>query len=139
MTDEPRPSKPKPTRQRRGRGEHSIYQRASDGRWIAEVRDGQKPSGKPNIKYLTAKTKTEAQAKLKKELLRIAQGRPDTGKPQTVKAYLESWLTNTVKPNKRTTTYESYEGLCRVHMYPGSARRSSPTSRPRTCSGCWRR
>lgn len=110
-------SKPKPIRRRRGRGEHSIYQRQSDGRWIVEVRDGHKPSGKPNIKYLTAKTKTEANGKLKKELLRIAQGRPDTGKPQTVKAYLETWLTNTVKPNKRITTYESYEGLCRVHMF----------------------
>ncbi len=108
----------KPQRRRRGRGEHSIYQRKSDGRWIVEVWDGFKPSGKPNIRYLTAKTKKEANAKLKAELLRIAQGRPDTGKPQTVKAYLEAWLTNTVKPNKRTTTYESYEGLCRVHMYP---------------------
>ena len=109
---------PKTKRRRRGRGEHSIYQRKSDGRWIVEIREGHKPSGKPNIKYLTARTKTEANAKLKQELIRLAQGRPDTGKPQTVKAYLTAWLTNTVKPNKRITTYESYEILCRVHMYP---------------------
>ena len=109
---------PKPKRRRRGRGEHSIYQRKSDGRWIVEIREGSKPSGKPNIKYLTARTKTEANAKLKQEVIRLAQGRPDTGKPQTVKTYLTAWLTNTVKPNKRITTYESYETLCRVHMYP---------------------
>lgn len=108
----------KPKRRRRGRGEHSMYQRKSDGRWIVEIRDGLKPSGKPNIRYLTAKTKKEANARLKQELLRISQGRPDTGKPLTVAAYLTAWLTDTVKPNKRTTTYESYETLCRVHITP---------------------
>lgn len=109
---------PKPKRRRRGRGEHSIYQRKSDGRWIVEIRAGLKPSGKPNIKYLTAKTKTEANARLKTELVRIAQGKPDTGKSPTVAAYLTEWLSSRVKPHKRMTTYDSYEGLCRNHIIP---------------------
>ncbi len=108
----------KRSKTRRGRGEHSIYQRASDGRWIAEVRDGMKPSGKPNIKYLTAKTKREVQAKLKKELNRIAQGRPDARTSMTLGAYLNHWLDDVVKPRNRATTYEAYSTLCRVHIIP---------------------
>lgn len=108
----------KPKRRRRGRGEHSIYQRKSDGRWIVEIRDGLKPSGKPRIKYLTAKTKTQANARLKTELARIAQGKPDAGTSPTVATYLAGWLTNTVKPHKRTKTFDSYEGMCRIHIIP---------------------
>jgi integrase len=115
MTETPRS---KPNRSRRGRGEHSIYQRSSDGRWIAEVRDGQLPSGKPRIKYLTAKTKTEVQRKLREEVKRIAQGRPDTERAMTLGAYLNHWLQNVVKARNRATTYESYSTLCRVHIIP---------------------
>lgn len=115
MTDAPTA---KPKRARRGRGEHSIYQRSSDGRWVAEVRDGQLPSGKPRIKYLTAKTKTEVQRKLRDEVKRIAQGRPDTDGSITLGAYLNRWIETVVKPRNRTTTYESYSTLCRVHIIP---------------------
>ncbi len=123
MDDAP---KPKPMRRRRGRGEHSIYQRKSDGRWIVEIRDGHKPSGKPNIKYLTAKTKTEANARLKAEIARIAQGKPDTGKAPTLKAYLVDWLASNVKPHKRSKTYDSYEGMCRIHITPRIGQKRLP-------------
>ncbi len=123
MDDAP---KPKPTRRRRGRGEHSIYQRKSDGRWIVEIRDGNKPSGKPNIKYLTAKTKTEANARLKAEVARIAQGKPDTGKAPTLKTYLMDWLASNVKPHKRSKTYDSYEGMCRIHITPRIGQKRLP-------------
>lgn len=103
-----------------------IYQRKSDGRWIVEIREGSKPSGKPNIKYLTAKTKTEANARLKAGIARMAQGKPDTGKAPTLKAYLADWLASNVKPHKRSKTYDSYEGMCRIHITPRIGQKRLP-------------
>ena len=38
-------------------------------------------------------------------------------------SYLKSWLEHKVKPSKRTTTYEGYESLCRVHIIPALGRK----------------
>jgi integrase len=67
---------------------------------------------------LTGKTKTEVQRKLREEVKRIAQGRPDTDGNITVGAYLNQWLETVVKHRNRTNTYESYATMCRVHIIP---------------------
>jgi len=108
---------------RRGRGDDSLYRRASDGRWIVEIRDGHKPNGKPNIRYLTAKTKQEAQRKHREARLQIARGLPATNAVQTVSSWLNDWLKHKVQPSKRTTTYEGYESICRVHIIPAIGRK----------------
>lgn len=130
--------KPKRSGRRRDRGEDSLYQRASDHRWIVEIRNGYKPSGYPDITYLTAKgypddsrenrkRNTEAKATLLRRRdearAKIQRGLPVSNEVLTVKAYLDRWLETTVKPSKRATTYESYEGICRVHLVPALGRK----------------
>lgn len=113
----------KPTRRRRGRGEDSIYQRSSDKRWIVEIREGYKPSGKPNIIYITAKSKAEAQRKHREARLQLARGLPATNDVQTVASWLTYWLEHKVKPSKRATTYQGYESVIRVHIIPAIGRK----------------
>jgi integrase len=120
-------------KRRRDRGEDSIYQRASDHRWIVEIRDGYKPSGRPNITYLTAKgypddtrenrkLNTEAKTKLlarrDEAKSKLRKGIPASDDVVTVASYLRRWLEYNVKPSKRPKTYESYESICRVHIIP---------------------
>lgn len=123
----------KAKRRRRDRGEDSIYQRATDHRWIVEIRDGYKPSGRPNIIYLTAKgypddtrehrkLNTEARtallARRDEVKAKLRRGVPPSDEVVTVASYLRRWLEHNVKPSKRATTYESYEAVCRVHIIP---------------------
>jgi integrase len=115
--------KPKRPRRRRGRGEDSIYQRSSDKRWIVEIREGYKPSGKPNIIYITAKSKVEVQRKHREARLQLARGMPTTNDVQTVSSWLTYWLEHKVKPAKRATTYEGYESVIRVHIIPAIGRK----------------
>lgn len=117
------PSKAKTKRRRRGRGEDSVYQRESDGRWIVEIRDGYKPSGKPNIIYLTAKTKQTVLKKRDEAKLQLSRGMPATNDVQTVSSWITYWLEHKVKPSKRATTYEGYESVCRVHIIPALGRK----------------
>ena len=50
---------------RRGNGEGAVYQRASDGRWLGAVVVGYDPEGRPRRKTVSARTRSEAVAKLK--------------------------------------------------------------------------
>lgn len=122
MIDE-QPKRKKRSTKRRGRGEDSVYQRASDGRWIVEIRDGYKPSGKPNIIYLTAKTKAAVMAKRAKAREQLARGVPIKAEQQTVETYIDYWLQHKVKPTRRTTTYDSYVSVCKAHIIPALGRK----------------
>lgn len=124
-------------RRRRTPGEDSIYQRASDHRWIAEMRLGYKPNGRPQIKYLSVpgfpddtranrKKNTEARNRLAQRLEdarhQVRQGLPAQDDALTVARYLTRWLAVRVKPAKRETTYQGYESAIRVHIIPAIGR-----------------
>ncbi len=123
IDEQPKPKRKKRSTKRRGRGEDSVYQRASDGRWIVEIRDGYKPSGKPNIIYLTAKTKAAVMAKRAKAREQLARGVPIKAEQQTVETYIDYWLQHKVKPTRRTTTYDSYVSVCKAHIIPALGRK----------------
>jgi integrase len=110
--------KPKQKRRtaRRGNGEGSIYQR-SDGRWAAEITVGYGDNGKRRRKTVYGWTKAEVQKKLG-NLLPQAQAGAFAVADMTVGAFLDHWLENTVKPNNRATTFESYERIARKHIRP---------------------
>jgi integrase len=61
---------------RRGSGEGGIFQRESDGRWVATVELGKGSNGKRLRKVVYGSTKREVQAKLK-----AAQDAGGTGRP----------------------------------------------------------
>ena len=97
------------TARRRGKGEGSIYRRASDGRWIAALimEDGRRVVRR-------ARSRKDAAAKLELLLKALAAH-------QSTAAFLTEWLTvvkNTVAPG----TFERYEQYARVHAIPAFGR-----------------
>lgn len=99
---------------RRGNGEGAIYQRKSDGRWVASLIDNQ--TGKR--KYLYGKTRKEVASRLTVELRNQQQGIPTLDERLTMAKFLDLWLSNSVKPSVKQKTYEGYESICRVRIRP---------------------
>lgn len=103
---------------RRGHGEGSIYQRASDGLWVASVDLGY-VNGKRKRKPIYGKTRKEVAEKLKTALHDQQIGTlPREAKKQTVTQYLNDWLQHAVKPSVRPKTYASYKQLCDLYIIP---------------------
>jgi integrase len=106
---------------RRGHGEGSIYQRKSDGRWIAAVDCGV-VNGQRKRKTLSGKTRREVAEKLKALVHDQQQGLPIATPRQSVGQFLDHWLADVAKPSVRAATYRSYEGIVRVHLKPALGR-----------------
>lgn len=102
----------KRTGRKRGHGEGTIYQRP-DGLWSAQV---SLPDGKRKTVY--AKTRKEVQDKLTATLSDVRQGLPVPTRQTTVGQFLDTWLTEVIKPRLRWTTYRSYEQNVRNHITP---------------------
>ena len=105
---------------RRDKGSGSVYQRASDGRWIAAIDLGWGPDGKRKRKTVSGRTKAEAlRKKVAFERDMARHGVSATG-ATTVKAYLEEWLTTVrVKP----TTLATYRNNVRRYLIATLGRR----------------
>lgn len=102
---------------RRGRGEGSIFQRASDGRFVGVVDLG-RIDGKRQRKVVYGATRREVADALKKVLRDQQLGTLPTGPNQTVGQFLRGWLATYVKPGTRPKTYETYAGLVEQHLIP---------------------
>lgn len=101
---------------KRGQGEGSIYKR-KDGRWAAVANLGYQ-NGKLKRKYYYGDTRKEASDKLTTGLNDLKKGIPIITERQTIKQFLERWLTDCVKPSVRPSTYISYDQQVRVHIAP---------------------
>jgi integrase len=98
---------------RRGHGEGAIFQRNTDGRWVARVI---LPDGKRKDMY--ARTRKEAAEKLKLAQRAIEDGADLRADRLTVAQYLDQWLTASVRPSTRHKTFTTYESLCRTAIVP---------------------
>jgi integrase len=98
---------------RRNNGEGSIYQRASDGRWVASLT---LPQGKRKAFY--GNTRKEAADKLKAAIREIENGADLAKKPLTLGAFLDQWLEEVVKPSRRPATYADYARNVKHHLKP---------------------
>jgi integrase len=100
---------------KRGNGEGSIYRR-KDGRWAGQC-TVQTITG-PKRKAIYGKTRSEVATKLAKAMAESENGIAfDAGK-MTVGAYLDSWLTDSVRGNVRPSTFVRSETLVRLHIKP---------------------
>lgn len=100
---------------RRGAGEGSVYQRASDGRWLAVLDLGWR-DGKRRRTTVSAKTKTEVMQKLRK-----AQREADLGvhtDATTVEQWMTYWLDEIVAPKARDSTMASHRGKTAKWIVP---------------------
>ena len=100
---------------RRGHGEGSIYQRASDGRWLAVVQLGY-VGGKKRTKTVSAKTRKECLARLK-----ALQASMDMGVVPgnaTVEQWLRYWLDHILPETARASTIASHRWYVEAWLIP---------------------
>ena len=93
-------------RKRRQYGTGSIYQRASDGRWMGTLEAGYTRTGTRRRPTVSGKTEAEVRAKLKNKARELARGEAATSSRVTVKAWADEWLAmveRTSTPNAHTT------------------------------------
>lgn len=115
------PARRKP---RRGQGDGSIYQRASDGRWLAVVQVGSAPPGKKRAprKTVSAATRAEVVRKLRKLTQQMDAGvLPDSA---TTEEWLRHWV-EVIAPRTRRKgalirerTLVGYRGYVETWLIP---------------------
>lgn len=105
-------------RKRRGRGEDGIYQRESDGLWVASVSLGYDGAGKRVRRVVYGKSKREAQAKLDALRRDAAGGVKIAPGRVTVKEAVDRWLDLEVRPNRAPATVKCYAETARLHILP---------------------
>lgn len=107
---------PKKPRARRDRGDGSVYQRGSDGLWMAELR---LPNDKR--KYLSSKTEEGVKAKLRAAKRDLAKA----GNLPTSSPSMAQWTTLWLKAKKKTLkpgTYVDYERKMLSYVVPAIGR-----------------
>ena len=105
-------------RRRRTKGEGSVYEDRTRGRWVAEVYLGSGADGRRVRRKAYAKTEAEAKTALRRLLAEAEQGRPGE-KGETVAEYLERWVAE-VLPARRVGqgTIDDYAWAVRKHLVP---------------------
>ena len=93
----------------RSYGNGSIY-KTSDQRWVVKVSLGSGPDGKPLTKRFSARTKAEAERKLR--AFKNEQQRQETSSPVhfTVQDYFEYWLKTYQFQKLKPLSYDCLEG-----------------------------
>jgi len=100
---------------RRGKGEGSIRLRA-DGRWEARIDLGW-VNGKRRSKSIFGRTRKDVTTKLPKALAQAQRHQPFADERETVERFLTRWLTHQ-KTRVRARTWDGYEGIVRLHLFP---------------------
>lgn len=101
---------------RRSRGDGSVYPRA-DGKWAGALDLGS-GSGRRRRKVVYGNSRSEVQAKLRAVQRTLDAGLQVLPERLTVGRFLDSWLSETVRPSVRPKTYVGYEQIVRVHLGP---------------------
>jgi integrase len=104
------------SRKRRGRREGSVFQRESDGLWIASISLGYNSAGKRQRRTVSGATKTEA---LEKMRALVNSGAVPLGEIDKLPLgeYLDRWL-DQVKEKLSPTTHHRYGQHVRLHIKP---------------------
>jgi integrase len=101
---------------RRGNGEGSVYRR-KDGLWVGQYKI--EVEGKARTKYLYAKTRKDAAAKLNNAVSEREKGRVYYSGSLSVEQFFLKWL-ESIKGSLRASTVRRYESVCRVHIFPSA-------------------
>jgi len=104
---------------KRANGEGSVYCRACDGRWVAELTVGYDERGRQIKDRVYAKTQAEALGKLREMRARAAQGLPARPQRQTVAHFLQRWLNEVAcVPRISLKAARTYRDLMEDHVLP---------------------
>ena len=102
---------------RRSRGKGGLYWHEGRQRWMATVDLGFAPMGKRRRAYVSAKTKTEAKAKLLALRRDQSDGLPAEQRNYTVREAVESWLTYGLN-NRDPSTVQNRRIIAEKHIIP---------------------
>ncbi|CAA9544162.1 MAG: Integrase [uncultured Thermomicrobiales bacterium] len=116
---------------RRGRHEGTIKHRA-DGRWEAQI-----TLPHNQRKSIYARTRKEAQEKLKAAIRDLDSGVDFAAGSMTVAAFLQQWLDAAVRPSVKPKTWEGYESIVRVRIAPRIGRRQIAKLSPLDVQGLY--
>lgn len=98
---------------RRAKGDGSLYQRTSDGLWVARV---ELPNGRRRTRY--APTKKTALAKLKAMNFELDEHGALVDGRRTVDTWLQEWLRDIAPARVKPKTLDDYKGVIRLHITP---------------------
>lgn len=93
------------------------YKKRKDGRYQTSIVVGTKPNGKPNRKYIYAKTTTELELKLAENKVMHSKGVDISNSSMSFKELGELWFKLT-KENKEYNTRISVRRILQLHIYP---------------------
>ncbi|MBP2660017.1 MAG: integrase family protein [Firmicutes bacterium] len=103
---------------KRAFGEGTIYENKKRDRWEGQFSYLDSATGKTKRKLITARTQKQVSVKGKKFLQDIENGLlPDADKI-TIWQWLDCWLTDYIKPNVRTKSFEKYESCLNNYIRP---------------------
>ncbi|WP_329101632.1 tyrosine-type recombinase/integrase [Streptomyces sp. NBC_01439] len=102
---------------RNANGEGTIYRR-QDGRYEGAVYVLTSNGTRKRVRVYGA-TRAEVSKKLTEAKAKNDQGIPVADKTWKLGEYLDYWLKEVIKPNRRATTYDLYEGNVRLYLKPG--------------------
>jgi integrase len=105
-------------KRRRVNGDGSVYKRQQDGYWVGAFY-ARTTSGAHKRVVVYGKTLNEARNKLGKAQQQARAGIPVPDEAWKLGLYLEHWLENFVKRNRRPATYALYEMTTRLYLIPG--------------------
>lgn len=108
-------------KRRRINGDGSVYRR-KDGYWAGAFY-ARTTTGRRKRVVVYGKTLQEARDKLLKAMQQARAGIPVPDQAWRLDLYLEYWLENIVKRNRRPATYNLYEMIVRIYLIPGLGNR----------------
>ena len=111
---------------KRSNGEGTIYQRASDGRWLGVLQVGYSPSGRPIRKTVSAKTRNEVVQKFKDLQRTFDDGLPVPDGTINISQLLERWQKDVLIHQVAPSAATNYGGIARTHIIPAIGRKRLP-------------
>jgi integrase len=124
------PRDPSPSRRVRANGDGTVYQR-KDGRWEAAGYVLALGNTRKRVRVYGT-TRKDALARLTEKIAASNRGVPVPSAQGSVSAYLTYWLENVAIHQLRENTHTRYTACINQYLVPAWARRSSPSSPPRT-------
>ena len=102
---------------RRAHGEGSIYQRRSDGRWVAKL-PVRNPYGQVKPVYRYRKTRNEALRALRELVRKYEDGTDLTALDPRLDKFLGQWLHATARQRVKERTWEGYKSIIKSRINP---------------------
>jgi integrase len=107
----------------RANGEGSIYQRATDKRWLGAITIGVDANGRPKRKVVSAKSRAEALQKMRRLQRQLDDGLPAPDTSLTVSQLVDRWLNDVNRHQVTTSTASNYRAMAEHHIKPAIGRK----------------